>query len=220
MSRESIGLSKRVNDYMVECGDREHPVAARLRELTASMPMASMQVATEQGQFLAFLAKLIGAREALEVGTFCGYSALWVALALPEDGRLVACDISEEWTSIARGYWREAGVADKIDLRLGPAAETLKTLEAEGAAGRFDLAFIDADKEGYDEYYERGLRLLRPGGVIAFDNMLWSGRVADPKARDSSTRTIRAMNIKMAGDGRVDKIMVPLGDGMMVGRKI
>ena len=220
MSRETIGLDERLNSYVVECGDTEHPVAARLRALTAEMPNGSMQIAPEQGQFLAFLAKLIGARTALEIGTFCGYSALWTALALPADGTLVACDVSDEWTAIGRRHWREAGVADKIDLRIGPAAGTMKTLERDGWAGRFDFAFIDADKDGYDAYYEGALRLVRSGGLIVFDNMLRRGAVADAKVRNQATRTIRALNAKIAADGRVDKVMVPIGDGMTLTRKI
>lgn len=219
MSRTSIGLDERLNAYVVTCGDAEHPVATKLRERTGAMANASMQSAAEQGQFLAFLAKAIGARTALEVGTFTGYSALWVALALPDDGKLVACDVSEEWTSIGRAYWQEAGVADKIDLRLGPAAETLKKLEDDGWVDRFDFAYIDADKSGYDGYYESALRLVRPGGVIVFDNTLWSGDVADPQIRDRSTNLIRALNAKVAADDRVDKVMVPLGDGMLTVRR-
>jgi len=219
MSRGSIGLGARLNAYLVQCGDKEHPVAAKLAALTADMPNASMQIAAEQGQFLAFLAKLIGARTALEVGSFCGYSALWVALALPADGELVACDVSEEWTAIGRRHWQEAGVAHKIELRLAPAVETLAALEKEGRAGAFDLAFVDADKDAYDAYYEATLRLVRAGGVIAFDNMLWHGRVANPRARDGVTENIRALNAKIAADERVDKVMVPMGDGLMVVRK-
>jgi predicted O-methyltransferase YrrM len=219
MSRTSIGLDERLNAYVVQCGDAEHPVAAKLRQRTATMANSSMQIAPEQGQYLAFLAKLVGARTALEVGTFTGYSALWVALALPEDGRLVACDVSAEWTSIGRAYWEEAGVADKIDLRLGPAAETLKRLEDDGWQDRFDIAFIDADKRGYDSYYESALRLVRPGGLIVFDNTLWSGDVADPQIRDGSTRIIRDLNTKVAADDRADKVMVPLGDGMLTVRR-
>ncbi|MEX0852777.1 MAG: class I SAM-dependent methyltransferase [Bauldia sp.] len=220
MTRESIGLDERLNDYVVGCGNREHPVAAELRQLTGRMPLAIMQISPEQGQFLALLGKLVGARKALEVGTFCGYSALWIALALPADGRLIACDVSREWTSIGLRHWREAGVAHKIDLRLAPAIETLTALEAAGEAGQFDFAFIDADKEGYDEYYERALRLVRSGGVIVLDNMLWGGMVADPKATDGETRYIRALNAKIAADDRVDKVLVPIGDGMIVARKV
>jgi predicted O-methyltransferase YrrM len=220
MSRESIGLDERLNRYVASCGDPEHPVAAELRQLTGKMAEASMQISPEQGQLLAFLAKLVGARNTLEIGTFTGYSALWVALALPADGRVVACDVSREWTDVARRYWRKAGVAERIDLRLGPAAATLAALERDGWSGRFDLAFIDADKGGYEDYFESALRLVRPGGVIALDNMLWSGRVADPKARDSTTRLIRDLNAAIAADPRVDRIMVPLGDGLMVARRI
>jgi predicted O-methyltransferase YrrM len=219
MSRTSIGLDERLNAYVVTCGEAEQPAAARLREKTAAMPMAGMQIAAEQGQFLAFLAKTVGARHALEVGTFTGYSALWVALALPDDGKLVACDVSEEWTAIGRPYWQEAGVADRIDLRLGPAAETLKRLEQDGWRDGFDFAFIDADKGGYDGYYESGLRLVRAGGVMVFDNMLWSGEVADPSVRDASTENIRKLNAKIAADPRVDKVMLPIGDGMLTVRR-
>ena len=220
MSRSSIGLDERLNEYLVASGAREHPVAAKLRAETERMPNASMQIAAEQGQFLAMLVKLIGARRTIEVGTFCGYSALWVALALPADGKVTACDINREWTAIGSRHWQEAGVADKIELRLGPAAETLHALEADGGGGRFDFVFIDADKGGYDGYYESALRLLRPGGVIVFDNVLWSGRVTDPAVRDDDTKALRALNAKIAGDVRVDKVMVPLGDGMTVVRKI
>jgi caffeoyl-CoA O-methyltransferase len=220
MSRTSIGLDKRLNDYLVRSGPPEHPVAAKLRLLTAGMPNSSMQIAPEQGQFLAMLGKLVGARRTLEIGTFTGYSALVVALALPRDGKVIACDVSAEWTAVARRHWEEAGVGGKIELRLGPAADTLKALERDGRAGEFDFAFIDADKGGYDEYYERSLRLLRAGGVIVFDNVLWSGRVADPSVQDADTKALRALNAKIAGDARVDKVMVPLGDGMTVARKI
>jgi predicted O-methyltransferase YrrM len=219
MSRRSIGLGEQLNAYLVKCGNPEHPVATKLSAFTASMPNASMQIAVEQGQMLSLLARLIGARLTLEVGTFCGYSALWVALALPADGKLVACDVSADWTAIGRKFWKEAGVDDRIELRLGPGLETLAALEKEGYAGRFDLAFIDADKEGYDEYYDRALRLVRPGGLIVFDNMLWHGTVADPQARDEGTENIRALNAKIAADSRVDKVMVPMGDGLMLARR-
>jgi caffeoyl-CoA O-methyltransferase len=219
MSRASIGLDERLNDYVVKNGEPEHPAQAKLRAVTGKMPEGMMQISADQGQFLAFIAKLIGARQTLEVGTFTGYSALSVALALPKDGRVVACDISEEWTSIGRRYWKEAGVVNKIDLRIGPAAETLKGLEKEGYRDRFDMAFIDADKGGYATYYESALKLVRPGGLIAFDNMLWSGRVADPKARDGDTKNIRALNAKIAADERVDRVLVPIGDGMMLARR-
>jgi predicted O-methyltransferase YrrM len=219
MSRSSIGLDQRLNDYVVKSGQPEHPAQRELRKLTGKMPEGSMQISADQGQFLAFMARLIGARTTLEVGTFTGYSALTVALALPKGGKVVACDISEEWTSIARKYWKAAGIADRIELRIGPAAATLKALEKEGHRGRFDMAFIDADKGGYDSYYESALRLVRAGGLIAFDNMLWSGQVADPKVRDGDTRNIRALNAKISADERVDRVLVPIGDGMMLARR-
>ena len=220
MSRTSIGLDERLNEYLVQSGAGEHPVAAKLRQLTAAMPNSSMQIAAEQGQFLAMIAKLIGAKRTIEIGTFTGYSALWVALAMPRDGKVIACDVNAEWTAIARRHWDEAGVGEKIELRLAPAAETLEGLEAEGRKSQFDLVFIDADKGGYDAYYEGALRLLRSGGVIVFDNVLWSGRVADPAVHDADTKALRALNLKIAADTRVDKVMVPLGDGMTVARKI
>jgi predicted O-methyltransferase YrrM len=220
MTRASIGLDERLNEYLVLSGTREHPVAAKLRAATAAMPNASMQIAVEQGQLLAMLVRLVNAKNAIEVGTFCGYSALWVAMALPADGKLIACDVSAEWTAIARRYWQEAGIADKIELRLAPASETLAALESAGGRATYDFAFVDADKSGYDDYYERMLRLLRPGGVIVFDNVLWSGRVVDAGARDADTKAIRALNAKIATDTRVDKVMLPIGDGMTVVRKI
>ena len=220
MSRGSIGLDDRLNDYLADNHPPEHPVLAELRELTGKMPNSSLQIAPEQGHFLAFVVKLIGAKNTLEIGTFTGYSALAVALALPKDGRLVACDVSEAWTSIGRQHWEKAGVAGKIELRLAPALETLQDLEREGRAGSFDFAFIDAAKSEYDAYYERTLKLVRKGGVIAFDNMLWGGAVADPKATDADTRGIRALNAKIAGDARVDSVLLPLGDGMMVARRV
>jgi len=214
-----MGLDQRLNDYVAKSHPPEHPVMAKLRAATAPMPLAIMQIAPEQAAFLAFLVRLIGAKNALEVGTFTGYSALAVALALPKGGRLVACDISEEWTSIGRPYWKEAGVAGKIDLRLGPAIETLKTLLREGRAGTFDFAFIDAAKSEYDAYFEGTLKLVRKGGLIVLDNMLQGGRVADPKARDADVRAIRALNAKIAGDPRVDAVLLPLGDGVTVARR-
>ena len=220
MSRGSIGLDERLNAYVVKSHRPEHPVLAKLRKLTADMPMAGMQIAPEQGAFLAFLVRLIGARNTLEIGTFTGYSALAVALALPAEGRLVALDLNEEWTSVARAHWREAGVLDKIELRLAPANDSLATLEGEGKAGSFDFAFIDADKSGYDAYYESALRLVRPGGLIVFDNMLQDGDVADPEARGRDIDAIRALNAKIATDDRVDAILLPLGDGMTVARRL
>lgn len=191
----------------------------RLREETASMEQANMQISPEQGQFMALLVELIGARSVLEIGTFTGYSALAMAVALPENGVLVACDVSEEWTAIGRRYWEEAGVGHKIELRLAPALETLDALLAEGRAGTFDFAFIDADKEGYDAYYERALELVRLGGLIALDNTLWDGKVADPAATDVDTEAIRAINAKLALDERVTLSLIPVGDGLTLARK-
>lgn len=178
-----------------------------------------MQISPEQGQFMAFLARLTGARRVVEVGTFTGYSALTVALALPADGRLVACDVSAEWTAIGRRYWEEAGVADKIDMRLAPALETLDALLTDGHADTFDMAFIDADKENYGAYYERCLRLIRPGGLIMVDNVLWGGSVADPDRDDGDTNAIRALNRALRDDDRVDFSLVPIGDGLSLARK-
>jgi predicted O-methyltransferase YrrM len=220
MSRGSIGLDDRLNEYIVKNHAPEHPVLAELRRLTGRMPNASMQIAPEQGHFLAFLVHLVGATNTLEVGTFTGYSALAVALALPPNGKVVACDVSEEWTSIGRKHWEKAGVAGKIDLRLGPAIETLKKLAAEGREGKFDFAFLDAEKTEYDDYYELTLPLLRKGGLVTLDNMLRGGSVADAKAQDRGTRAIRALNRKIAGDSRVEAVLLPVGDGLTVARKL
>ena len=183
------------------------------------MPMANMQIAPEQGAFLALLAKAIGAKRTLEIGTFTGYSALAVAAVLPEDGKLICCDVSEEWTGIARRYWDEAGVSRRIDLRLAPALDTLGELLRADDAGRFDFAFIDADKSNYDAYYEGCLKLLRPGGVVALDNMLWGGAVAKPNVHDKDTDALRALNTKIRDDRRVDACLMTVGDGVMVARK-
>ncbi|MFQ5774403.1 MAG: class I SAM-dependent methyltransferase [Kiloniellaceae bacterium] len=219
MAARTIHLTDKVYAYLLDHSLREPPVLARLREETAALPRANMQIAPEQGQFMRLLVELIGARRTLEVGTFTGYSALCVALGLPADGRVVACDISKEFTAVARRYWAEAGVADKIDLRLGPALETLARLVAEGGAGTFDFMFIDADKENYDNYYERGLTLLRPGGLMAIDNVLWNGSVADRSRQDEETRAIRSLNEKVHGDERVGISLVPIGDGLTLARK-
>jgi caffeoyl-CoA O-methyltransferase len=189
-------------------------VLARLREENVRERSGSMQVAPEEGALLALLVRLLRARRVLEVGTYTGYSSTAMALALPADGRLVCCDVSREWTDIARAAWAEAGVADRIELNLAPALETLDRLVADGGEGTFDLAFIDADKPGYDGYYERALRLVRPGGVIAIDNVLWGGRVADPSVQDASTSAIRALNDKIAADERVDPVLTTVGDGL------
>ena len=219
MSARTIELTDKVYDYLLANSLREPPILARLREETAVMPMSNMQIGPEQGQFMALLVELIGARRTLEIGTFTGYSALSVALALPAGGRVIACDISKEFTAVARRYWAEAGVADKIDLRLGPAVDSLDALIAEGLSDAFDFMFIDADKQGYDAYYERGLTLLRPGGLIAVDNVLWNGAVADPARQDEETRAIRALNRKVQADERVGISLVPIGDGLMLARK-
>jgi predicted O-methyltransferase YrrM len=205
-------------DYLARVGAREHPALARCRAETQGMGgIAVMQIAPEQGAFLAMLVKLIGARRCLEVGVFTGYSALAVALALPPDGRLVALDVSKDFTDRARGYWRAAEVDGKIDLRLGPGLDSLDRMIADGE-GPFDFAFVDADKANYDNYYERALRLVRPGGLIAFDNMLWSGAVADPGVTDPDTSALRALNAKIHGDARVDMALATVGDGVMLAR--
>ncbi len=214
MSNASIGLDETLHGYLLGVGVREPDVLCELRERTAALPQHGMQIAPEQGALLALLVRLISARRCLEVGTFTGYSSTAVALALPPDGHLVCCDVSREWTDVARQTWEAAGVADKVELRLGPALETLDALLTDGAAGTFDFAFIDADKPSYDGYVERALRLVRPGGLIAIDNVLWSGRVADPAVDDGSTLAIRALNAKLATDERVEVAMVPIGDGL------
>ena len=214
MANASIGLSEDLHAYLVRVGVREPEVLRRLRERTAELPQHGMQIAPEQGAFMSLLVKVIGARQCLEVGTFTGYSSTAVALALPPDGHLVCCDVSREWTDVAREAWTEAGVAERVELRLGPALETLDKLLADGGTGRFDFAFIDADKPNYDGYVERALRLVRSGGVIAIDNVLWSGRVADSSVDDQSTVAIRSLNDKLAADERVEVAMVPIGDGL------
>jgi caffeoyl-CoA O-methyltransferase len=217
MSNDFLALTEQIYSYIINHSLREPDVLRRLREDTlANNPHAGMAVSPLQGQFIALLLKLIGAVKTLEVGVFTGYSSLCAALALPSHGRLVACDINEEWTSVARRYWAEAGVADKITLRLAPAVETLDALLAEGQAGTFDLAFIDADKENYDNYYERALKLVRRGGLIIFDNMLWYGKVADPSVQDAETVALRALNAKLRNDDRVFNSLVSVGDGMQL----
>ena len=219
MSRTTLTLTDELHRYLLEVSLREPDVMRRLREETASHPQAQMQIAPEQGQFMAFLARLVGARKALEVGVFTGYSALAVTLAMPADGRLVACDISEEFTAVARRYWREAGVDHRVDLRIAPAIETLDALLSSGEAGSFDLAFIDADKTGYDAYYERALVLLRPGGLIVLDNMLQDGKAADPSSTEPGVVAIRALNRKLRDDERVDLSLLPVADGITLARK-
>ena len=218
MSNRSLSLDDTLYEYLLTHSLREHPEQIALREATRGHPRAGMQISPEQGQFMALLVKLLGARRTLEIGVFTGYSALSVALALPADGRILACDVSEEYTRIGRPYWERAGVAHKIDLRLAPALRTLDAELAAGAAGRYDFAFIDADKTGYAAYYERCLRLLRQGGLIAVDNVLWSGAVAQP-ARDDDTRALQAFNDQLHGDARIDLSMLPVGDGLTLARK-
>jgi caffeoyl-CoA O-methyltransferase len=219
MSRQTLTLSDDLYDYLLGVSLREPPLLARLREETAEMPLAVMQISPEQGQFMALLAELIGARRVLEVGTFTGYSALAVALALPADGRIVACDVNEDTTAVARRYWAEAGVADKIELRLGPAVDTLEALLAEGGGETFDFAFIDADKVNYDAYYEGALALLRQGGLMVIDNVLWSGAVADPERQDADTSALRALNAKLHDDQRISLSLLPVSDGITLARK-
>jgi predicted O-methyltransferase YrrM len=218
MSNGSIGLTEGLNAYLVAAGVREHPVLTELRRETAKLPNANMQIAPEEGAFLAMLVRLLPARRILEVGTFTGYSSTAMALAQPDDGHVTCCDVSREWTDIARRAWTDAGVADRMELRLGPAVDTLDELLGAGQAGSYDMAFIDADKASYDAYYERSLQLVRSGGVIAIDNVLWSGRVADPSADDEDTVAIRALNAKIAADERVDVVMMPIADGVTLAR--
>ena len=212
MSRKSINLPEELHAYLLSVSPPEHPVLRRLREATAALEQREMQIGPEQGRFMAFLLRLIGARRALEIGTFTGYSTLAMALAMGEEGRVVACDISREWTDIGRRHWEEAGVASRIELRLGHALRSLDALAREQAA--FDFAFIDADKRNYAEYYRRCLELVRPGGVIAVDNTLWSGKVADPSVTDDDTEAIRHFNAMVAADDRVVMSVVPIGDGL------
>lgn len=219
MSRSSIGVDGALYDYLVAHGVREHPLLRRLRDEMADHPRASMQIAPEQGALMAMLVRLLDARRCLEVGVFTGYSSLAVAMALPEDGRLVACDVSEEWTRIARQYWEEAGVADKVELRLAPATETLDALLAGGEAGRFDFAFIDADKESYEDYYARTLELVRSGGLIVVDNVLWKGQVIGDGEATEATASLRAFNARRIEDERVELVMLPVADGITLLRK-
>lgn len=219
MSKKTLGLDDQLYDYLLSISLREPDILRQLRQETANHPMAMMQISPEQGQFMALLVQLLGATKTLEVGVFTGYSSLCVALALPPNGKIIACDVSEEYTAIARRYWEAAGVADKIDLRLAPALSTLDELLASGQAGTFDFAFIDADKSHYEEYYERSLQLIRPGGLIALDNVLWSGRVADSQVQDNRTNKIRALNGKLHQDERVTLSLVPIADGLTLALK-
>ena len=214
MARGPIDLPKRLAAYVVATGVREISVQRRLRAVTRRIPMGGMQIGPEQAALMQILVRAIGARRCIEIGTFTGYSALAVALALPPGGRIICCDVSEEWTAIARKYWALASVSGKIQLELAPALETLKKLE-----GPFDFAFIDADKTNYQNYYERCLKLLRRGGLIAVDNTLWHGRVIDRRQRDADTRAIRAFNKKLHRDHRVEISLVPIGDGVTLAFK-
>ena len=210
MANRTLNLTDDVVAYIHRYGVREHPVLARLRERTASLPEHDMQIGPEQGAFMALLVRLMGARRLIEIGTFTGYSSTAMALALPDDGWILCCDVSREWTDIARQAWADAGVAGKVELRLAPATETLVTLDDDS----FDLAFIDADKQNYDAYYEGCLRVVRPGGLILIDNVLWSGDVADPSVDNANVRAIRAIDEKVAADERVEHVLLPLADGL------
>ncbi|MEA5444904.1 class I SAM-dependent methyltransferase [Gammaproteobacteria bacterium AB-CW1] len=221
MSNRTTPLDPRLHEYLLGVSLREPAPMRALREETARLPEHNMQIAPEQGQFMQMLLRLMGARRCIEIGTFTGYSTLAMALALPEDGRVLACDLSREWTDVGRGHWRQAGVEERIDLRLGPALETLTGLLEDEEEGRaiWDFAFIDADKTAYGDYFECCLRLLRPGGLIAVDNTLWDGKVADPAVDDADTRAIRQFNESLLADDRVDISLVPIGDGLTLARK-
>jgi predicted O-methyltransferase YrrM len=219
MTRSTLPLTDRLQAYILANSLREHPALEALRRETALLPDAGMQIAPEQGQLMALLVQLIGARRVLEIGCFTGYSALAMALALPSDGRLITLDVNRDWTEVGRRAWRQAGVEARIELRLGPALESLEGLLEEGMAGRFDLAFIDADKKSYDAYYEHALRLVRPGGLILLDNMLWGGAVADPDVNDRQTEALRALTAKLHRDERVAFSLLPIADGLGLARR-
>ena len=220
MTDRNVNLDARLYAYLQEHSLREHPVLRELREATAGLRHSGMQISPEHGQFMALLVRMLDARFALEVGVFTGYSSLAVALALPPDGQLVACDVSEEWTSMAKRYWEKAGVAGRIRLKLAPAKATLDQLLEAGEAGRFDFAFIDADKSRYADYYERCLKLVRKGGLIVADNTLWSGKVADASVQDEDTKALRAFNDAVHRDGRVAMSLLPIGDGVTLALKL
>ena len=219
MSNNTIFLDEKIYNYLLEVSLDESGLLSRLRIETAELPNHNMQIGPEQGQFMALLVRLLGVEKALEIGTFTGYSSLCIAGALIPGGRLVTCDVNAEWTGVAKAYWAEAGLEDRIELRLAPARETLDALIAEGGAGTFDFAFIDADKAGYDAYFEGALTLVRPGGLICIDNVLWSGAVADASVNDEDTRSLRALNRKLHRDQRVDISLLPIGDGLTLVRK-
>ena len=217
---KTLRLDDRLYDYLLSVSLREPDILARLRDETLNRPDAGMQISPEQGQFMALLLKLIGARRTLEVGTFTGYSALGCALAVPQDGQLITLDIDEGTTAIAQRYWAEAGIENRIELRLGRAEDSLRNFLDSGDQGSFDFMFIDADKTSYSIYYEMGLHLLRSGGLLVFDNVLWAGRVADPDAKDADTQALKAINLKIHAAPRVDISMVPIGDGLTLARKL
>ena len=219
MSAITLNLTPTVHDYLLKTSLREPEILKQLREETHKRPDSVMQISPEQGQFMALLIEMLGAKKTLDIGTYTGYSALVVALALPKDGRVIACDMNVDSTNIAKQYWQKAHVADKINLRLAPALETLQQLLDANEAGTFDFAFIDADKENYLHYYEKSLALIRTGGLIAIDNVLWDGKVADDSIQDASTKAIRAVNAKLVNDNRVSISMIPIGDGLTLARK-
>jgi predicted O-methyltransferase YrrM len=219
MTKKTLGLDNQIYEYLLSVSLREAEVLTKLRQETDRHPMSNMQISPEQGQFMGLLVKLLQAKKTLDIGVFTGYSSLVVALALPEDGKVIACDRDPEATAIARRYWQTAGVEEKIDFRLAPALDTLNQLIAGGEAGSFDFAFIDADKRNYPNYYERALTLLRPGGVVAIDNVLWSGSVADPEVTDNRTIAIREFNQQLHQDSRVEISMLPLADGLTLALK-
>lgn len=215
----TINLTPEVYQYLVNHSVREPAILSELRVETHKLSDSRMQISPEQGQFMALLMEILGAKKTLDIGTFTGYSALAVALALPKDGKVFAFDLSDEWTSIARQFWQRSGAGDKIELKLGPAQESLQQLIDSGQSGTFDFAFIDADKANYDHYYEQAMQLVRAGGIIAIDNVLWGGKVADPDENDESTRAIRRLNTKVLNDERVNISMLPIGDGLTLARK-
>ena len=219
MASRSAFIPEAITQYSTDVTLRDTPIQRELREETAKLPSARMQTGADQVQFLQMLVRLIGAKRCIEVGVYTGYSSLGVGLALPGDGKIIACDVNEEYTSIAQRYWVRAGVADKIDLYLAPATQTLDELIRGGGTGRYDFAYIDADKTGYDSYYERCLQLIRPNGLITIDNVLWSGDVANPDVTDADTVALRKLNEKIGRDERVDATLLPMGDGLMVVRK-
>lgn len=220
MSSSNAFISSQLNEYIVVTTFRDDPLLADLRTETRQLPEAGMQISPDQGQLMGLLTRLVGATRAIEVGVFTGYSSLCVARALPDDGILVACDVSIEYTGVARRFWERAGVAGKIDLRLGPAVETLDAMVGQGESDTYDLAFIDADKGNYPRYYERCLRLLKRGGLMLVDNALWGGQVADPAHTDEITSTLRGLNELAGRDSRVEVSLLPIGDGLLLARKV